>query len=89
MNKCILTGELVAHVGDGKTDGGADIHQATLKSFEPWLQGKGHEEFHPLVLFNEDARRARELPLGSRLLIQATIRWAPTPGLHVHGLEIL
>ena len=89
MNKAILSGELVAHVGDFKGEGELDVHQATLRTFEPFLDGQGHEEFHALVFFGEDARRVRELPLGTRLLVQASIRWAPAQCLHVHGLEVL
>ncbi len=89
MNKAILSGVLVAHIGSSKTDAGVDVHQATLKTFEPYLKGSGREEFHPLVFFYEDAKRAAELPIGSKVLVQAAVRWIPAPGLHVHGLEVL
>ena len=89
MNKAILSGELVGHIGSTTTESNMEVHQATLRTFEPFLDGQGHEEFHALVFFGEDARRVRELPLGARLLIQASIRWAPAQCLHVHGLEVL
>ena len=89
MNKAILSGELVGHLGDMTTEGNMEVHQATLRTFEPFLSGQGHEGFLALVFFGEDARRVRELPLGTRVLVQASIRWAPAQCLHVHGLEVL
>ena len=89
MNKAILSGELVAHVGDFKGEGELDVHQATLRTVEPFLVGKGHTEHHALVFFGQDAVTARALEPGTRVLVQAAIRWTPVPCLHVHGLEVL
>lgn len=90
MNRAILSGTLVAHIGDSVTESGMDIHQATFRTFEPYGSGNGgREEYHPCVFFGSDAKLVRELALGAKLLLQGANRWNPVPGVHIHAVEVL
>lgn len=90
MNRVILSGTLAAHVGDSKTETGIDVHQATLRTFEPYGSGRGgREEFHPCVFFGQDAEHIRCMSVGQKLLLQGASRWFPAPAVHIHAVEVL
>lgn len=89
MNKVIIAGKLFAHGQDSISECGSDVHHVTIRTFEPYLSGSGHEEFHPVLFFNEQARQARRIAEGNAVLILAAIRWTTPPCLHAHHLEML
>lgn len=89
MNKVIIAGKLVAHGHDSISECGSDVHQVTIRTFEPYLSGSGHEEFHPVFFFGEQARQARRIAEGNAVLILAAIRWSTPPCLHAHHFEML